>query len=201
VHFLATGNLTSLSEEQMIGCDPETHGEGCHGGEPFLALEYVAKTGLTSEQSYPFSDGSGPDHTHCDTTKIRAPLARISKWAQVSSYPHTNEEGLAAALTRNGPLSLSLDASAMHHYAGGVDDPVTRGPDAACQAVHVNHAVLLVGYGVEKGVSYWRIKNSWGTTFGEAGYYRIARGSNKCGLANDVVHSIVQLCDRTSFSQ
>ena len=190
-HFLATGNLTSLSEEQMIGCDPETRGQGCDGGEPSLALDYVVQNGLTSEQSYPFSDGSGPEHTHCASEKIRAPLAHISKWVQVSSYPNTNEEGLAAALAKNGPLSLSIDASAMHHYAGGVDDPVTHGPDATCQDVHVNHAVLLVGYGVDQGKEYWRIKNSWGTAFGEAGYYRVARGSNICGLANDVVHSVV----------
>ena len=55
----------------------------------------------------------------------------------------------------------------MQHYSGGIDNPVMCGLFGK-----INHAVTLVGYGTENGVDYWKIKNSWGTTWGENGYYR-----------------------------
>ena len=47
----------------------------------------------------------------------------------------------------------------------------------------LDHAVLVVGYGTEDGVDYWKIKNSWGDFWGEGGYIKIERGTNKCGVA------------------
>lgn len=54
----------------------------------------------------------------------------------------------------------------------------------------MNHAVLVVGYGTERGQDYWLIKNSWGTNWGLNGYIKLARGSNQCGLAavSDILH-------------
>ena len=68
---------------------------------------------------------------------------------------------------------------------------------AACDPADLNHAVLVVGYGVEAAsasasdVPYWIVKNSWGTEWGEDGYYRVVRGKNHCGIANFAVHSVL----------
>ena len=68
---------------------------------------------------------------------------------------------------------------------------------AACDPADRNHAVLVVGYGVEAAaasasdVPYWIVKNSWGTEWGEDGYYRVVRGKNHCGIANFAVHSVL----------
>jgi len=55
----------------------------------------------------------------------------------------------------------------------------------------VNHAVLAVGYGVENGVPYWLIKNSWGADWGDSGYFKMEMGKNMCGVATCASYPIV----------
>jgi len=85
------------------------------------------------------------------------------------------------------PISVAIDGSNIQMYHGGIFDDY-------CET-KVNHAVLLVGYGEEDGVKFYKIKNSWGTMVGEKGYYRIIReeGMNpgKCGIATYTVYPTV----------
>jgi len=90
-----------------------------------------------------------------------------------------NEDAMVAALNTNGPLSVALDATYWSFYSGGIYD-------SSCSSTRMNHGVLLVGYGEEKDVKYWIIKNSWGESWGEKGYIRLIRGKNKCGVNNFV---------------
>ena len=64
-------------------------------------------------------------------------------------------------------------------YASGVFE------DVSCDAKNLNHAILIVGYGVTStGIKYWVVKNSWGASWGESGYFKIIRGSNMCGIGS-----------------
>lgn len=74
-------------------------------------------------------------------------------------------------------MSVALNASRLMHYKKGIFDPKLF----KC-STHMNHAVLMVGFGKEKGKDYWTIKNSWGEKWGENGYFRIKRGSGTCGI-------------------
>lgn len=119
---------------------------------------------------------------------------------------NSSEDQIAAQLISRGPLSVLLDASLLSFYHSGVWDPVL------CSKTSLDHAVLLVGYGVESGLfgkkPYWIVKNSWGTKWGEKGYFRIAvcdgceclcvccdddvqRGKGKCGINTGVTSAVV----------
>ncbi|XP_075462860.1 cathepsin L-like peptidase [Ascaphus truei] len=95
---------------------------------------------------------------------------------------------LKQAVGTVGPVSVAIDATRKTFYL------YKRGVyyDPQCSSTKTNHAVLVVGYGVDKGVDYWLVKNSWGTSFGDQGYIRMARNrGNHCGISNDCVFPIV----------
>jgi len=92
-----------------------------------------------------------------------------------------NSPTALAAAAAEGPVSIAIDASgiAFQLYFGGI-------MKYFC-GTSLDHGVLLVGYGTESGTDYWIVKNSWGPSWGEKGYFRILRemtkeGPGVCGL-------------------
>merc|ERR1712183_452642 len=86
--------------------------------------------------------------------------------------------GMKAALNTYGPLSIGMNANPLQHYKSGIFD-------ASCVG-RSDHGVVIVGYGSENGKQYWKVRNSWGASFGENGYFRIAWGKDLCNVADDV---------------
>ncbi|CAN6481061.1 unnamed protein product [Victoria cruziana] len=181
-HFLATGELVSLSEQQLVDCDHECDPSeasscdaGCNGGLMTNAFQYAIKAGgLEREEDYPYT---GTDRGTCNFEKNKI-AASVSNFSVVS----VNEDQIAANLVKNGPLAVGINAVFMQTYVGGVSCPYI------CSR-RLDHGVLLVGYGSEgyapirlKPKPYWIIKNSWGEGWGEKGYYKICRGRNICGV-------------------
>ncbi|XP_062076853.1 probable cysteine protease RD19B [Humulus lupulus] len=181
-NFLSTGELVSLSEQQLVDCDhecdPEEKGScdsGCNGGLMNSAFEYTLKAGgLMKEKDYPYT---GTDRGTCkfDKKKIAASVANFS-------VVSLDEDQIAANLVKNGPLAVAINAVFMQTYVGGVSCPYI------CSK-RLDHGVLLVGYGASayapsrlKNKPYWIIKNSWGENWGEKGFYKICRGRNVCGV-------------------
>jgi len=179
--FLAKHPLISLSEQQLVSCDTTDY--GCNGGLQENAFNYVISThGIQSEADYPYVSGTGSVPA-CSVNANKF-VANIRAWAQVSSSA-SGESKIADYVQANGPVTIGINANPMQTYVSGVDQP------SSCSALNLNHAVLIVGWGTENGVDYWLIKNSWGVNWGEQGYYKIIRGVDACGLARDVVHSLV----------
>ena len=85
------------------------------------------------------------------------------------------------------PQTVAIDASSFHYYHGGI---LHNTHDHPCNDYNPNHAVFVVGYGSEGKEEFYIVKNSWGKTWGEDGYVRIARNEgNTCGIANYPAHA------------
>lgn len=209
---LAGNPLIELSPEFLVDCDgtsDESHADcSVFGGWPYLAYQYILQAGgMPSESQWPYCSGSGkcypcmagpvklcgPPPYYCDDTIALKcgsfeSAAKISSWAAVS----TNEDEIASTLLSQGPLSVLLDATQLQFYQSGVWDGHIPGssPILGCTKTGLDHAVLLVGYGVENDTPYWIVKNSWGAKWGEDGYFRITRGKGTCGINTAVTTAI-----------
>lgn len=161
--FRYTGN-TKEGEKTIYPCMPKGYNKGFCGNHDDL---YCVANG---------TQGQGPEQL-CDPTKGRY----YTKVSGYKRYGTVEEKELAQTLVDVGPLSVCLDAEMLQWYSSGIFNP----PDWMCNSL--NHAVLMIGYGTENGTDYWTIKNSWAETWGEKGYFRIARGVNKCGINKEIV--------------
>merc|ERR1711865_72187 len=171
VGMVETGKLLDLSEQQLVDCD--TQDGGCQGGLPSTAFQYMIDQGmgLEGESAYPYTASDGTCHSSKSLEK-----AFITGWLQTS----TDETQIAAALQQYGPLSIGINAANFQFYTGGVSSPFLCNPRA------LDHGVAIVGFGTDGRKDYWTIRNSWGSSWGEDGYIRIARGKGTCGLNTDV---------------
>ncbi|XP_068210621.1 digestive cysteine proteinase 2-like [Palaemon carinicauda] len=177
-YFLKTGKLLSLSEQQLVDCSTENM--GCNGGVVQWALRYIKSAGgVTTESSYPYEE-----------VQKRCRFDASSAVATITGYrsiPYGNEKTQADAVHDKGPVSVCVDAGHMsfQFYSSGVYY------EPKCKSDAVNHAVLAVGYGTEGGSDYWTIKNSWGASWGDAGYIKLARNKNNhCGVATQSCYAI-----------
>lgn len=168
------GELLSLSEQELVDCD--TRDNGCNGGLPENAYKTLFELGgLELESDYGYD---GKDET-CQYNRSSVAV-RVAGGLEIS----TDETAMAKWLLKNGPISVGLNANAMQFYKGGVSHPWKF----LCSPDGIDHGVLIVGFGeheyplFHKKMPYWTIKNSWGTGWGEQGYYRLFRGEGTCGI-------------------
>jgi len=186
--FAVLGNkLQSFSEQEIVDC---SHGcsleppygqvcnQGCDGGWQWNAFEDVMMwKGVELEANYPYMAVTQT----CKGTNTPPVDAPITNYTCLST-PAGNvadEVQMATYMIANGPISIAMDAGILESYTGGIINPAA----GDCSQVQLDHAIIIVGYGEEAGLDFWIVRNSWGTTWGEKGYFRIVRGVNACGLA------------------
>ncbi|XP_065836254.1 pro-cathepsin H-like [Oscarella lobularis] len=181
-HALATGDLVSLSEQNLVDCAGNFDNNGCDGGLPSHAFEYIHyNKGIESEEDYPYV---GKD------SKCKFNLSKVAATVK-SSFNITkgDEEEIVRCVALNGPVSIAYDVvKDFSSYKKGV----YKSDECHKDASSVNHAVLAVGYGeTDDGQKYWIVKNSWGASWGMNGYFWMERGTNMCGLAECASYPIV----------
>ncbi|CRL08267.1 CLUMA_CG020956, isoform A [Clunio marinus] len=178
--FLRTNELFELSNQQLVDCSKNYGNFGCNYGNTANTFKYIIDNGITIERNYKYKAKELKSCLYDSSTKV----ANISDYRQVRL---PTDDFLRDILYSVGPLTVGIDSSlfSFQHYKFGIYK------DENCSE-NINHAVLLVGFGVdETHGKYWIIKNSYGKNFGEKGFMRLTREiENFCGIRNYVVFPV-----------
>jgi len=172
----ATATSINFSEQYQMNCDYNNY--SCQGGSVYSALWWLRYNGGTVQNEDAFSYLT--KNQVCTKSSTRFPIT-VNNFYVINQ----NEYSMKYSLYMYGPIASALNAELLQTYKGGIIDFENYVPSTDCKntTADVNHAVIIVGYGTDaNGVDYWKVKNSWGPTWGEKGYFRIARGKNMCGI-------------------
>jgi len=170
-HALKSGSLVSLSAEQIVDCDNGRGDYGCGGGWPQTAYQYVqAAGGIETSTSYPYTATYGSSGG-CQFSG--AVVTNVAAYYSISG----GEGGLYNWLSSpsGGPISVCVAADTWQNYQGGIL--------SSCDT-NLDHCVQLTGYENWGSQSVWRVRNQWGTSWGEDGYMRLLVGQNLCMIGD-----------------
>lgn len=170
LHAIISGRLVTLSVQEVVDCCSR---DGMLVPDIYQCI--ARHGGLCSEQSYP----PRPAPSVCKNDSCQA----VAKDSNSTGHVPRGNEQMMVNLVLERPLVVFIDAShpSFQLYKQGVYSASGCGHT-------LDHALLLVGYGVESGVPFWILKNSWGAAWGEKGYIRIERGVDMCGVADNVIY-------------
>lgn len=173
-NILGKGRNMTFAEQQLVDCAGNFDNHGCEGGLPSHAFEYIrAARGIESSLTYPYTAKDG-------VCNYRPSIA--VGYVRFGSYNITqgDEKELAERIYNAGPVSVAFQViKGFQNYVSGVYSVNNCGTTTN----DVNHAVLATGYGSENGILFWNVKNSWGATWGNNGYFKIEREKNMCAIA------------------
>jgi len=169
VYFLSTGKLVSLSEQQLVDCSSSYGNQGCNGGLMDDGFKYIEANGICSESEYGYTASDG-------TCKKCTTVTKINSFVDIT--PNSESDLQQAVLLNPVSVAIEADEFTFQFYSSGV-------LTAEC-GTNLDHGVLLVGYGNLDGVDYWKVKNSWGVSWGQEGYILLARNvtqpEGQCGI-------------------
>ena len=179
VWAISSGKLLDLSEEFLVDCATGVgyFNMGCNGGQPDSAFKYMINNGQCTEASYPYKAGTTKTAGSCQ----KCTSAGVSFSGCYDVTPKDQISLMAAVAKQPVVIAIEADTRYFQSYSGGILDSATCGTT-------LDHAVEIVGYGTENGVDYWNVRNSWGSSWGENGYFRLKKTSSTndigiCGLA------------------
>merc|ERR1712151_67477 len=162
-----------LSPEDMVSCDKVDM--GCRGGQLPAAWNYLKDTGIVTDSCFPYTAGNGTAPA-CASKCVDSELFTRSKAS--SAYSITGVENMQKEIMTNGPIQVAFKVyKSFMSYKSGVYSKhfyelIPEG----------GHAVKIVGWGTESGTDYWLVANSWDTTWGLDGFFKIKRGGDQCGI-------------------
>jgi C1A family cysteine protease len=173
--------LKSFSEQNLVDCDNRKNGGtdmGCNGGLMDSAFSWVKKNGgICSEADYPYYSGTTKSAGTCDQSKCTKD-ANVAPKSYTDVTPNSDSAMMSALVQQPVSIAIEADQAAFQLYKSGVFT-------ASC-GTNLDHGVLAVGYGTLDGTDYYKVKNSWGTSWGMDGYILLERGvsqkEGQCGM-------------------
>jgi C1A family cysteine protease len=186
-YFVKYGTLPSFSEQQLVDCDVLLN-SGCKGGLMDNAFSWISKNdGLCSESDYPYISANG-QREKCNRTCNNQPNSKIRYWVDVEP----TDDGLMNAIYKQ-PVAVAIESDQRDFqlYKSGIFM-------GKCGTA-LDHAVLAVGYGTDKDGDFYLIKNSWGPTWGDNGYIKLARGpqynngQGQCGVLLSASYPVLDI--------
>merc|ERR1711915_855510 len=171
----------NIAPQVLISCGPM---DGCHGGDAGVANKWMAENGITDETCSIYQarghDNGAPCSkvSTCETcwpeTGCYRPESYLTYY--VDQYGEVEGDDMELAMMteiyNHGPISCAIAVTDdLVAYTGGIYTDINN-------STEVNHDISVVGYGVEDGKKFWIIRNSWGTYWGEDGFFRLIRGVN-----------------------
>lgn len=170
-----------ISTQAIVSCSP--YSQGCDGGFPYLIGKYADDFGLVTEDCYPYEGRT----TTCMPLKPSCPRLHATDYHYIGGfYGACTEPAMRQELIMRGPIAVSFQVyddfmqykSGIYHHTAALSwNPWEI----------TNHVVVIVGYGSENGQAYWIVKNSWGASWGENGFFRIRRGNDECSIESIAV--------------
>jgi len=175
----------NIAPQVLISCSGD---DGCHGGEAFNAFEWMNSNEITDETCSIYR-ARGHDNgqkcsamTVCENCMPGEPCFVPDKYKVYNTDEYGKVSGEAAMMQeiyQRGPIACGIAVpDALEDYTGGIFEDKTGD-------MNIVHDISIVGYGVENGVKYWTVRNSWGTHFGEDGFVRVIRGKNNIAIESD----------------
>jgi len=164
-----------LSPEDMVSCDKADM--GCSGGRLPDAWRYLKSTGIVTDTCFPYSAGGGTAPA-CPNKCVDSESWSQSKVKASKVYAINGVANMQKEIMTNGPIQVAFKVyKSFMSYKTGVYQKhwyeiIPEG----------GHAVKIVGWGAYNGKDYWKVANSWGTGWGEDGFFRILRGKDQCGI-------------------
>lgn len=167
-----------LSKQQVVDCSKLN--SGCNGGLYDWVFMYAMDNALCLDDDYTYTSGKTGKAGSCNSCNG---VVNVESCYDVMEG---NQQELKKAITEQ-PISVAIAVNNyFQHYSSGVITDINK-----CPPEDLNHAVLLTGYGETiDGIKYWKVMNSWDTTWGENGFFRILRSDNVndngvCGIATE----------------
>ncbi|KAI1705031.1 papain family cysteine protease domain-containing protein [Ditylenchus destructor] len=175
-------------------------GNGCDGGYVDKAFAYMVSKGVLTGTNYtwgagckpyPFPETGGPYHagncsSTCSTSSNDYSRTKMINYTALYDGSSTYEQQMMQEIYNNGPVvAVMVVYEDLYYYSSGVYAH-TNGSNLG------SHAVRVMGWGNLNGVDYWLVANSWGTSWGQNGWFYIERGVNEVGIESEITYGTVQ---------
>jgi len=175
----------NVAPQVLISCSQD---DGCHGGEAFNAFEWMSKNEITDETCSIYR-ARGHDNgqkcsamTVCENCMPGEPCFVPDSYLVYGTEEYgkvSGEKAMMNEIKKRGPIACGVAVpDALEDYTGGIFEDKTGD-------LNIVHDISVVGWGVENGTKYWTVRNSWGSHFGESGFFRVVRGVNNIAIESD----------------